>query len=89
MEISGFESVALLWLSPILLGVGLFRRCVSSPLGLMFVRALTMIGVASYQAPTTLSRLLILAVGNMFAMLTLAGSWWDKSKLDRLAVYKN
>lgn len=83
MEISGFETAALLWLSPVLMGVGPIRRFVTSPLGLMLMRLGSLVGVASYHAPSTLSRLLILGVGNFFAMLVLAGSWWEKSKLDR------
>lgn len=83
MEVSGFETVALLWLSPLLMGVGPFRRFLTSPLGLLLMRLCSLVGVASYQAPSTLSRLLVLGVGNFFAMLVLAGSWWEKSKLDR------
>ncbi len=42
-----------------------------------------MMGVASYQAPDLFKRVVILSISNFFAMLVLAGSWWDKSKLDR------
>ena len=87
MEISGFEVIAILWLSPVLMRVGSVQRFVTSPLGLMVMRILTMIGVVSYQSPSTLSRLLVLGVGNMFAILALAGSWWDKSRLDRYILY--
>lgn len=83
MEVSGFEAIAILWLSPVLMVVSPLRRFLTSPLGLMLIRLCSMVGVASYQAPTTLSRLLVLGVGNFFAMLVLAGTWWEKSKLDR------
>ena len=83
VQVSGFEIIAILWFSPIVMVIGPIRRGLTSPLGLMLMRLCMMIGVASYQAPSTLSRLIILGVGNMFAMLVLAGSWWDKSKLDR------
>lgn len=83
MEVSGFEVIAVMWLSPVVMAVGPIRRFLTSPLGLMLMRLGTMVGVASYQAPSTLSRLLVLGVGNMFAVLVLAGTWWGKSKLDR------
>lgn len=83
MQVSGFEAIAFLWLSPAIMAVGPLRRFLCSPLGLLLVRLGTIVGVASYQAPTTLSRLLVLGVGNCFAMLALAGTWWGKSKLDR------
>ena len=83
MEISGYESLAFLWLSPLLTFIGPIRRGVSTPTGLMLLRILTLIGVVSFQAPTTLSRLILLAVGNSFALLTLCASWWNMSKLDR------
>ena len=83
MQVSGFETIAFLWLSPVIMVVGPLRRFLCSPLGLLLVRLGSMVGVASYHAPTTLSRLLVLGVGNCFAMLVLAGTWWEKSKLDR------
>lgn len=83
MQVSGFEVVAFLWLSPVIMGIGAIRKFVTSPFGLMLMRLLSLLGVASYQAPTTLSRLLVLGIGNMFAILALAGAWWDKSRLDR------
>lgn len=83
MEVSGYEAIAFLWFAPIVMWVGPLRRFVTSPFGLLLVRACSMVGVASFQAPSTLSRLLVLGVGNFFGMLALAGSWWDKSKLDR------
>lgn len=83
MQVSGFETIAVLWLSPIVMAIGPIRRFLTSTFGLMLMRLGTIVGVASYQAPSTLSRLLILGVGNSFAMLVLAGNWWDKSKLDR------
>lgn len=83
LEISGYETLCVLWFSPLLMLIGPIRRGASSPLGLLLLRLLTLVGVASYQAPTTLSRLIVLAIGNMFAMLTLGATWWDMSKLDK------
>ena len=83
MEVSGYEVVAIFWLSPLVMAIRPIRKFLTSPFGLMLMRVCAMMGVASYQAPSTLSRLVILGVANFFAMLVLAGTWWDKSKLDR------
>ena len=83
MEISGYEIAALVWISPILTLIGPLRRAVSTPFGLMVLRLLSIIGLASFQAPTMLSRLFLLAVGNFFMMLGWVANWWNMSKLDR------
>lgn len=77
------EVVALLWLSPILMKFDVIRKFVTGPLGLMLVRILSMIGVASYLSQSTLLHLILISIGNFFAMLALAGSLWDKSSNDR------
>lgn len=84
MEISGYESLAVVWFSPLLVLIGPLRRAMATPLGLLVLRLLSLVGVASYQAPTLLSRLILLAVGNFFCGLVLASKWWNMSKLDRL-----
>ena len=86
MEISGYESLAVVWFSPLLVLIGPLRRAVATPLGLLVLRLLSLVGVASYQAPTLLSRLILLAVGNFFCGLVLTAKWWNMSKLDRLEV---
>lgn len=83
LEISGFEVICLVWFSPLFALIGPIRRAMTTPLGLLVLRLLTLMGVASLQGPTTLSRLLILGGGNFFAMLTLCATWWGLSKLDR------
>ena len=83
MEISGYESLAVLWLSPLLLLLGPVRRALTTPSGLLLLRLLMMVGVASFQVNTLLTRLAVLAVGNFFAFLVLPASLWDLSRLDR------
>lgn len=83
MEVSGYEALALVWFSPFLTLLPPVRRTVSSPLGLMILRLLSIVGVASIQAPTTITRLTMLAAGNFFVMLGWTGNWWSMSKLDR------
>ena len=89
MEISGYESLAVVWFSPLLVLIGPLRRAISTPLGLLVLRLLSLVGVASYQAPTLLSRLILLAVGNFFCGLVLTAKWWNMSKLDRLEAQCN
>ena len=89
MEISGYESLAVVWFSPLLVLIGPLRRAVATPLGLLVLRLLSLVGVASYQAPTLLSRLVLLAVGNFFCGLVLTAKWWNMSKLDRLEIFNN
>lgn len=89
MEISGYESLAIVWFSPLLVLIGPLRRAVATPLGLLVLRLLSLVGVASYQAPTLLSRLVLLAVGNFFCGLVLTAKWWNMSKLDRLEIFNN
>jgi len=83
MEISYYEVLGFLWMSPVLMKVQCIRRFVTSPCGLMLLRAMTMIGVGSFLAPTTIVRLILSSIGNFFAILSLAGSLWDKSRIDR------
>lgn len=84
LEVSGYEVVILLWFSPLLALYGPVRRALTTPSALLVFRLLTLVGVASYQTPTSLGRLLVLGVGNMFAFLAFVSMWWGHSKLDRL-----
>ena len=49
MEISGFEIVCVFYFSPLLTLIGPIQRAVSTPLGLLVLRLLTLVGVASFQ----------------------------------------
>lgn len=84
LEVSGYEVVILLWFSPLLALFGPVRRALATPSALLVFRLLTLVGVASYQTPTSLARLLVLGVGNSFAFLAFVSMWWGHSKLDRL-----
>ena len=83
LEVSGYEIVCLLWFSPVLALCAPIRRALATPSALLVLRLLTLVGVASYQSPTSLSRLLVLGAGNMFAVLALVSMWWGRSTLDR------
>lgn len=86
LEVSGYEPIVILWFSPILALWSPVRRALATPAALLVLRLLTLVGVASYQSPTSLSRLIVLAVANMFAVLALVSMWWGRSRLDRWAL---
>ena len=83
LEISGYETFALTTLSPIFVGFGPMLKFVRSVPGLALLRILSLVGVASFQAPTTLTRLIILAVGCGTAMLWCCGMIWSKDAKER------
>jgi hypothetical protein len=83
LEITGYESVAVVLFSPILLGIGFLRSVLQSKLGIVVLGLLQLVGLASFQAPTTLQRLMLLAVGCFSAMLALGCSLWHSSKVSR------
>lgn len=83
MHISGYETLSVLWFSPLLLLVPLLRRAAATPLALLLLRLLMLVGVASFQIHELLSRLVTLAVGNFFVLLVLPASLSGLSKLDR------
>ena len=88
LQISGFELAYVLSLSPLLALSGPIRRALTTPFGLLLLRILTLVGVASYQSPTAIIRVVVLAVGNMFALLSIISMWWNRSKLDRYKPYE-
>ena len=73
----------LAWLSPLLLHVGVVRKVVSTPLGLLILRLLVLVGIASFQFQDPHSQAVIMGVGNAAAMLVLCSSWWATSHIDR------
>ena len=83
MKVSGLEILGLLWMSPVLMKFTTVRHFVTKPFGLMIVRMLTMIGVGSYLSSSTILHVLLISIGNFFAMLALAGTLWDKFNKDR------
>ena len=85
MHISGYETLSVLWFSPLLLLVPPLRRTAATPLALFLLRLLMLVGVASFHIHDLLSRLVTLAVGNFFVLLVLPASLCGLSKLDRLA----
>ena len=58
-----------------------------TPLGLSVTRLAMVASLASFQAPTTLSRLIILALGNGIAMLNFTALLWHPNRRVRYCSY--
>ncbi|XP_078684139.1 PGAP2-interacting protein-like [Branchiostoma floridae x Branchiostoma belcheri] len=83
LEISGYEAFVLAAFTPALAGVGAVFHAMQTRWGLALLRAVTVGCVASFQAPSTLARLVVLAMGNAAAMLVFVGTLWNKSNFQR------
>ncbi|EDV21484.1 uncharacterized protein TRIADDRAFT_59992 [Trichoplax adhaerens] len=87
LGISGYEAFAVCLFSPILVGLGPIRRLVHSLNGLMVLRLMMILALTSYEAPTTLSRLIAFSIGTGIAMLASCGSFYAQSAIDRSAAF--
>ena len=83
LEISGYEAFVVTILSPIFTGIGILLQFSGTIHGLAFWRVLSLVGIASFQAPTTLIRLMMLAFGCGTAMLWFCGMIWSKDPKER------
>lgn len=77
LDISGYEAFAATWFSPILFAIPGVMSLVQNRWVLGVLRLLMVGSIASFQAPTTLSRLMILAGGAGVSMLVLAATLWS------------
>ncbi|KAK0043047.1 PGAP2-interacting protein [Biomphalaria pfeifferi] len=87
LEISGYEAFAAVWLSPVLCLVPGVHSFLQEKKVLIVMRLLTVVCLASFQASTTLSRLVILAIGAGVSMLVLAATLWHSSMAIRYRTY--
>ena len=83
LEISGYEAFIVTILSPILTRTNILLRFSDTIHGLTFWRALSLVGIVSFQAPTTLIRLAMLSFGCGTAMLWFCGMIWSKDPKER------
>ena len=83
LEISGYEAFIVTILSPILTRTSILLRFSGTIHGLVFWRVLSLVGIASFQAPTTLIRLMMLSFGCGTAMLWFCGMIWLKDPKER------
>lgn len=84
LEISGYEAFVVTILSPMFAGISGLLQFSGSIHGLAFWRVLSLVGVASFQAPSTLVRLIMLAFGCGTAMLWFCGIIWNKDPKERV-----
>ena len=73
LDITGYEVLIVLLLSPLLLLIPPVKRFATSTVGLAIVRATAVLSLASYQAPTTPTRLIVLSTGNAAANIAMFG----------------
>ena len=80
LEISGFEAFSVVWLSPIFCGIPGFLSFIQNRWCLGLLRLMCVGSLASFQAPSTFSRLAILAAGAGLSSLVLAASLFSPSQ---------
>lgn len=83
LDITGYEVLVVLLLSPILLVIPPVRHFATSTVGLTIVRATAVLCLASFQAPTTLTRLIVLSVGNAAGNIAMFGILYGGCKSKR------
>ncbi|XP_076447003.1 PGAP2-interacting protein-like [Babylonia areolata] len=87
LEISGYEAFAVVWLSPVLCGIPGFLTLIRNRWCLGLLRLVTVGCLASFQAPSTLSRLVILAVGAGVSSLVVAATLFSPCQRIRCQTY--
>ena len=89
LEISGYEAFAAVWLSPVLCGLPGFLALIRNRWFLGLLRLGTVMSLASFQAPDTLSRLVTLAGGAGLSSLVLCASFFSPSRRIRFVESNN
>ncbi|XP_041359038.1 PGAP2-interacting protein-like [Gigantopelta aegis] len=87
LEISGYEAFAVLWLTPIIFVIPGIFPAQNNRWVLGFLRLASVVGLVSFQAPDTLSRLIVLSVGCGIASLWMAVSICSQSQRIRSQFY--
>eukprot|EP00057_Strongylocentrotus_purpuratus_P030936 XP_783130.4 PREDICTED: PGAP2-interacting protein [Strongylocentrotus purpuratus] len=87
LEISGYEALAVVWFSPILCAIPAIYSALQTKTGLFLLRAIMVGSVASFQAPTTLTRLMVLTAGNFALVLLWCATWWHKTSQQRVVSF--
>ncbi|KAL8599854.1 hypothetical protein ACOMHN_038427 [Nucella lapillus] len=87
LEISGYEAFAVVWLFPVLCGIPGFLALIRNRWCLGLLRLVTVGCLASFQAPSTLSRLVTLAVGAGASSLVLAATLFSPSQRIRCQTF--
>jgi len=81
LDITGYEAFVVVVFSPVLWLLGRHsQRALKSQVCQVFCHLLMLVGVVSFQAETTLTRLVMLSVGVGAGFLVKASSWWSEDK---------
>jgi len=84
LDLTGYEAFAVLYLTPLLMGNAKLRSLFQTRWGLAILRLGVLASLASFQAETTLQRLVILSLGCGFLMLQFVATIWSSSPINRL-----
>eukprot|EP00118_Oscarella_pearsei_P012108 m.86124 g.86124 ORF g.86124 m.86124 type:complete len:758 (+) comp36491_c0_seq1:34-2307(+) len=75
LDITGYEALIALLLSPVFLGVAFIRRLAFTARGLALLRLMAVLSLASYRMSTLISRLAVLSLGNAVSNVALCSVW--------------
>ena len=87
LGISGYELFALVLLSPFLVGIPGMLSVIQNRWGRVVCRLITIGSLAGFQAPTILTRLILVSIGNFFLLLDQTASLWSHSPKQRYVVF--
>ncbi|KAK7498732.1 hypothetical protein BaRGS_00010109 [Batillaria attramentaria] len=87
LEISGYEAFAVVWLIPIVCEFSGLLQILRNRWAMGLLRLASVASLASFQAPSTLSRLIILAAGAGTSSLVLAATLFSPCKRIRCQTY--
>ncbi|XP_014771651.1 PGAP2-interacting protein isoform X1 [Octopus bimaculoides] len=77
LSITGYEALSLLTLTPIITESAFILKLLQKPHMIIILRLLSVVSLASFQAPDTLLRLLFLSLGTSCALLVFAITLWN------------
>ena len=86
MEVSGYEVFLVVLYSPLFVELTFIRKTVMSRNGRALFLVLTLASLSSFHLPSTLSRLVVLSLGNFSAMLLFTNLLMNPSQSERCVI---